>query len=71
MWFCMYCQILLDSQRMYTRLRLVVKQSGSVGGVCQTFGKCKVLVMSAVPYSLCTKPVFSPLLVTLTNYILT
>jgi len=105
MWFYMYCQIHLQSQsmytpprlvvkqsgsmggscqtfgeckvqvmsalRMYTPPRLVVKQSGSMGGSCQTFGECKVQVMSALPYSLCTKSVFTPPLVTLTNYILT
>ena len=67
----MYCQIPGQSQSMYTRPRLVVKQSGSMGGVCETFGKCEVLVMSALPYILCTKPVFTPPLVTPTNYILT
>jgi len=71
MWLYMYCQIPGQSQSMYTPAGLVVKQSGSVGGVCQTFGKCKVLVMCALPYSLYTKPVFSPPLVTPTNYILT
>ena len=71
MWFYMYCQTPRQSQSMYTPPRLVVKESGSMGGVCQAFGKCKVQVMSAQPYSLCTKPVFSPLLVTLTSCILT
>jgi hypothetical protein len=56
---------------MYTPPSLVVNQCRSMGGVCQTFGKHKVLVMSALPYSLCPKPVFSPPLVTLTNYALT
>jgi len=71
MWFYMYCQIPRQSQSMYTPPRLVVKQSGSMGGVWQTFEKCEVLVMGVLPYSLCTKPVSTPPLVTLTNYILT
>lgn len=71
MWFYMYCQTPRQSQSMYTPPRLHAKQSGSMGGVCQTFGKYKVQVMSAPLYSLCTKPVFSPPLVTLTNCILT
>jgi len=50
MWSSMYCQILIHSQSMYTPPRLVVKQSGSMGGVFQTFGKCEFLVISVLPY---------------------